>query len=82
MFILRRFFGIMWPDCRGMVIRFGVESLSGLVWNPYPFSRGMVIRFGVEYTHFGKFFQFPNFTDLSYKIPKILIFHLFLLGKN
>ncbi len=50
MFILRRFFGIIWPDCRGMVIRFGVESLSGLLWNPYPLSRGIAIRIGVEYT--------------------------------
>ncbi len=33
-----------------MVIRFGVESLSGLLWNPYPLSRGILIRFGVEYT--------------------------------
>jgi hypothetical protein len=33
-----------------MVIRFGVESLSGLLWNPYPLSRGISIRFGVEYT--------------------------------
>ncbi len=33
-----------------MVIRFGVESLSGLLWNPYPLSRGITHRFGVEYT--------------------------------
>ena len=50
MVILRRFFGIIWPDCCGMVIRFGVESLSGLPWNLYPLSRGITIRFGGEYT--------------------------------
>jgi len=53
MFILRRFFGIIWPDCLGMFIRFGVESLSGLLWNPYPLSRGIAHRFGVEYTSWG-----------------------------
>jgi hypothetical protein len=50
MVILRRFFGIIWPDCLGMFIRFGMESLSGLPCNPYPLSRGITIRFGVEYT--------------------------------
>jgi hypothetical protein len=50
MSVLRRFFGTIWPDCRGMVIRFGVESLSGLLWNPYPLSRGIAIQFVVEYT--------------------------------
>jgi len=34
-----------------MAIRFGVESLSGLLWNPYPLSRGITHRFGVEYTN-------------------------------
>jgi len=33
-----------------MVIRFGMESLSGLPWNPYPLSRGIAHRFGGEYT--------------------------------
>jgi hypothetical protein len=33
-----------------MVIRFGVESLTGLLWNPYPLSRGIVHRIAVEYT--------------------------------
>ena len=50
MVILRRFFGIIWPVCRGMGIRFGMESLSGLLWNAYPLSRGITIRFGGEYT--------------------------------
>ena len=50
MFILRLFFAIIWPDWREMLIRFGVESLSGFVWNPYPFSRGIVVRIRVEYT--------------------------------
>jgi hypothetical protein len=35
-----------------MLIRFGVESLSGLLWNPYPLSRGIPVRIGVEYTFF------------------------------
>jgi len=34
-----------------MLIRFGVESLSGLLWNPYPLSRGIAVRIGVEYTY-------------------------------
>ena len=34
-----------------MLIRFGVESLSGLLWNPYPLSRGIPVRIGVEYTY-------------------------------
>ena len=50
MFILRLFFAIIYPDWRGMLIRFGVESLSGLLWNPYPLSRGITVRIGVEYT--------------------------------
>lgn len=50
MFILRLFFAIICPDWRGMLIRFGVESLSGLLWNPYPLSRGIAVRIGVEYT--------------------------------
>ena len=58
MSVLRRFLGIIWPDCRGMVIRFGVESLSGLLWNPYPLSRGIAIRFGVEYTALPHFVLF------------------------
>jgi hypothetical protein len=50
MFILRRFYGIVCPVCRGMSIRNGVESLSGIPWNRHPEWRGITHRIDVEYT--------------------------------
>ena len=64
MVILRRFFGIIWLDFCGMVIRFGVESLSGLLLNAYSLSRGITIRFGGEYTIITPFIMLPLFSVL------------------
>ena len=50
MFILRRFYGIVCPVCRGKFIRNPVESSSGMAWNLHPESRGITHRIGVEYT--------------------------------
>ena len=58
-----------------MAIRFGVESLSGLLWNPYPLSRGITHRFGVEYTglrwyHNGKANCWKYINDMPIRISE------------
>jgi hypothetical protein len=40
----------VYPVCRGMLIRNGVESLSGMPWNVHPECCGITHRIGVEYT--------------------------------
>jgi hypothetical protein len=48
-----------------MLIRFGVESLSGLLWNPYPLSRGIPVRIRVEYTGLPNLYFFSHIKGLS-----------------